>query len=195
MRRRLHPSLSRSGYRAFLLLLLVLLLLGVLLMGCQTTRQMPEPAAAAPTEAPLRDLIIATSPELQEGQRVYDLRCAHCHGDNGDGQLPITIPTAEYLGLHIVPAQDASGHTWMHPTQRLRDIIRYGVNNPLQQFPMPGFEGVMTEEEIDLVIAYMALWWTEDQRTWQRQVTEYHATLEAQYPTPIPGVGEGIDIE
>lgn len=167
----------------------------LLVVGCQPDRTMPDGVAVAPTESPLRELIIDSSPALQEGQRIYDLRCAHCHGDNGDGQLPVTVPTAEALGLHIVPAQDASGHSWMHPTQRLREVIRTGVENPLHQFPMPGFSGVMTDEEIDLVIAYMALWWTEEQRMWQQQVTEYHATLEAQYPTPIPGVGEDVDIE
>ena len=184
------PAVARTIVVLSLLILTSLLLVA----GCQG-RTMPDSVAVAPTEAPLRDLIITSSPELQEGRRIYDLRCAHCHGDNGDGQLPVTIPTAEALGLHIVPPQDASGHTWMHPTQRLRAIIQTGVENPLQQFPMPGFNGVMTDEEIDLVIAYLALWWTEEQRAWQQQVTEYHATLEAQYPTPIPGVGEDVDVE
>ncbi len=172
--------------RSILVLSLMTLASVLLVAGCQPDRTMPDGVVVAPTEAPLRDMIIASSPELQEGQRIYDLRCAHCHGNSGDGQLPVTIPTAEAVGLHIVPPQDASGHTWMHPTQRLRQVIRDGIVNPLQQFPMPPFADVMTDEEIDWVIAYMALWWTEEQRIWQRQVTDYHTQLEAQYPTLIP---------
>jgi hypothetical protein len=80
---------------------MVILIASLLVVtGCQPDRAMPDSVAVAPTEAPLRDLIIASSPEMQEEQRI-----------------------------------------------------------------------------------------------WQRNVTEYHATLEAQYPTPIPGVGEDVNIE
>jgi hypothetical protein len=40
---------------------------------------------------------------------------------------------------------------------------------------------VVKETEIDQLIAYMSLWWTDEQRVWQAQVTQRRAELEAEY--------------
>jgi len=80
-----------------------------------------------------------------------------------------------------VPAQDATGHTWQHPSQLLRQVILNGLQNPLQHYPMPGFAGAVTEEEVDHMIAYMSLWWTDEQRAWQAQVTARRAEINAEF--------------
>jgi mono/diheme cytochrome c family protein len=108
------------------------------------------------------------------------LRCAHCHGSAGAGQIAATVPNTQQLGLHIVPPQDATGHTWQHPSQLLRQVILNGIQNPLDHYPMPPFEGVITDEEIDQLIAYISLWWTDEQRQWQAQVTQRRAEGDAQ---------------
>lgn len=151
-----------------------------LLAGCQTSSE-PPIVAIRPTDSPERVAIIATDPNLQAGQAVYNLRCAHCHGDNGGGQLASTVPNTQQLGLHTVPPHDATGHTWQHPSQLIRQVLLNGIRNPLDHYPMPPFEGVITDEEIDQLIAYMALWWTDEQRTWQAQVTQRRAEANAEF--------------
>jgi mono/diheme cytochrome c family protein len=157
----------------------------VLIAACQPERT-PRPAAVRPTDSPERAALIAADPNLQAGQAVYNLRCAHCHGYAGEGQLASTIPTTEALGLHTVPPHDATGHTWQHPSQLLRDSIRYGIQNPLVHYPMPAFQGAVTDEEIEQLIAYMRLWWTDEQRAWQDEVTQRRAELDAEL-----GIGGG----
>ena len=152
----------------------------ILLAGCQTSSELPV-IALRPTDAPERAATIAADPNLQAGQAVYNLRCAHCHGYAGEGQLVSTVPNTEQLGLHTVPPHDATGHTWQHPSQLIARAIVNGIQNPLQHYPMPPFEGVVTEAEIEQLIAYMSLWWTDEQREWQEQVTQRRADLDAEY--------------
>lgn len=46
---------------------------------------------------------------------------------------------------------------------------------------MPSFEGRLTDEDIDAVIEYIKLWWTNDQRDSQGRVTERRAEIEAEF--------------
>lgn len=157
-----------------------ILLITTLLAGCQQ-RSEPPIVAVRPTDSPERATIIAAEPNLQAGERVYNLRCAHCHGYAGEGQLASTVPNTEQLGLHTVPPHDATGHTWQHPSQLIRQVILNGIENPVNHYQMSAFEGAVTEEEIDRLIAYMSLWWTDEQRDWQAQVTRRRAELDAAY--------------
>ena len=111
--------------------------------------------------------------ELAEAQVLYDTYCAHCHGYTGGGEPHEpnpNIPNA--LGFMPVPRHDSQGHTWLHPDQILIDIIKVGSESPLFGFPMPAFEALLTDEEIIMIIDYMKLWWTEEQREQQAAYTE-----------------------
>lgn len=152
----------------------------VVLAGCQTSSE-PPIVAVRPTDSPERAAIIAANPNLQAGQTTYNLRCAHCHGYAGEGQLLSTVPNTQQLGLHTVPPHDATGHSWQHPSQLIEQVILNGIENPLEHYPMPSFAGVVTQEEIDQLIDYMRLWWTDDQRAWQVQVTQRRAELDAEF--------------
>lgn len=156
-----------------------ILLITMLLAGCQQ-RSEPPIVATRPTDSPERATMIAADPNLQAGESVYNLRCAHCHGYAGEGQLASTVPNTEQLGLHTVPPHDATGHTWQHPSQLIRQVILNGIENPVNHYQMSAFEGTVTEEEIEQIIAYMSLWWTDEQRDWQAQVTRRRAELDRQ---------------
>jgi mono/diheme cytochrome c family protein len=166
--------LKRNPYH----LMIGALTLVVILAGCQT-RSEPPIVAVRPTDSPERAAMIAADPNLQVGEAVYNLRCAHCHGYAGEGQLASTVPNTQQLGMHTVPPHDATGHTWQHPSQLIRQVILNGIQNPLDHYPMPPFEGVVTDEETDQIIAFMRLWWTGEQRAWQTQVTQRRAELDA----------------
>lgn len=165
-------------------LLMFLLAAGAVIPGgCQTSSE-PPAVDVHPTDAPERPAVIAANPNLQAGQTIYNLRCAHCHGYAGEGQLLSTVPNTEQLGLHTVPPHDATGHTWQHPSQLIEQVILHGIQNPLDHYPMPPFDAVVTEAEIDQLIAYMSLWWTDEQRAWQAQVTPHRAELDAEFGIP-----------
>jgi mono/diheme cytochrome c family protein len=157
------------------------IIVGVLLLaGCRMSSE-PSIVATRPTNSADLVATISADPNLRAGQAVYNLRCAHCHGNSGEGQVGISLAAAQENGLHIVPPHDSTGHTWQHPSQLIRQVILDGIQNPLDQFPMPPFQGVVTDTEIEQLIAYMSLWWTDEQRAWQAQVTQRRAELDAEY--------------
>lgn len=122
---------------------------------------------------------------MATAQYNYNRNCAHCHGYGGEGQHPNTIDRVVNAGYHTVPAHNDSGHTWQHPDQLIFETIKYGVQAPTNFYPMGAF-GVdvdspdaammgLTDEEIFAVIDYIRLWWTDDQRRWQAQLTDQFA--------------------
>lgn len=70
------------------------------------------------------------------GQKVYDSYCKACHGASGQGEMP-GAPNF------------STGRTLMQPDLSLYTQIRDGKN------AMPGFRGVLTENEILDVITYI----------------------------------------
>lgn len=149
--------------------------------GACSANPTPAPLPIQPTDSPERIAEIAASPSLQIGEQVYIRQCAHCHGYSGEGQPPSSAQNTLNLGMNTVPSHNATGHTWQHPDQLLVEVIRVGIQNPLDHFPMPSFEGRLTDEEITAVIEYIKLWWTDEQRDSQRRVTERRAEIEAEF--------------
>lgn len=139
-----------------------------------------------PTDSPQRAATIAADEALMVGKEQYDLRCGHCHGFGGEGQVATTIENTLSLGMNTVPAHDATGHTWQHPDQLLVEVIKRGIQNPLDQFPMPPFAAVMSDDEMYAVLEYMKLWWTDDQRAYQAGLTAIRARIEAEELVPTP---------
>ncbi len=163
-----------------LLRVTLLLCLVLFLVGCGQIAEPPLPTLdvllvppeAVPTTA-------FTDPVLIEGQRNYDLYCAHCHGYEGAGQLQESIQQTLDLGMMTVPAHDSTGHTWMHPDQLLIRTVRQGIQNPLAQFPMPAFGAAFTDDQILGMFAYIRLWWTPEQRQHQRRLTWRWTAMQA----------------
>ena len=163
-----------------LLRVTLLLCLSLFLVACGQVAEPPTPTLdvmlvppeAVPTTA-------FTDPVLMEGQRNYDLYCAHCHGYEGAGQLQESLQQTLDLGMMTVPAHDSTGHTWMHPDQLLIRTVRQGIQNPLAQFPMPAFGEAFTDDQILGMFAYIRLWWTPEQRQHQRRLTWRWTAMQA----------------
>lgn len=167
---------------------LCLLLLALLAAACGSRQQGGSPEITLiPAEG--RRPSTFTDPVLIEGEYNYNLYCAHCHGYDLRGQLGSTIEATERIGMHIVPPQDSTGHSWQHPDQLLIQVIKEGIPNPLFQYPMPPFGDVMTDAQIESVLAYIRLFWTEAQRQHQAQLTRNWAEMETRLsatPTAAP---------
>jgi mono/diheme cytochrome c family protein len=73
------------------------------------------------------------------------------------------------------PPHDATGHTWHHPDSALFGITKEGLS-PGKYAPrgyqsdMPAFGGVLTDEEIWAVLAYIKSTWPPRELAYQREV-------------------------
>jgi mono/diheme cytochrome c family protein len=74
------------------------------------------------------------------------------------------------------PPHDASGHTWHHPDSVLFGMTKHGLvpgkhAPPGYQSDMPGFGGVLTDEGIWAVLAYIKSSWPSEIRRAQDEMT------------------------
>ncbi|KIC21176.1 c-type cytochrome [Leisingera sp. ANG-Vp] len=97
---------------------------------------------------------------VKAGAEIYQDYCASCHGAALQGEPNWQQRDAE--GYLPAPPHDASGHTWHHPDAQLLAITKYGVA-PLAgdgyRSRMGGYEGVLSEEEMLAVLAYIKSSW------------------------------------
>lgn len=114
------------------------------------------------------------------GQSVYNTQCSSCHGINGEGQFPDAPLEPDLTGRYGAPPHDATGHTWHHDDDLLIRIIREGgMGDPVNFYPMPALASVLSEAEIEAVIAYIKTMWTSDQQLAQQKRT---IAIRAQQP-------------
>ena len=111
--------------------------------------------------------------QVARGKPVYDRHCASCHGAKLEGQpkWQEKLPT----GRMPAPPHDASGHTWHHPDSILFGITKLGLvpgkyAPPKYESDMPAFGGVLSDEEIWAVLAYIKASWPQDIRKAQREL-------------------------
>lgn len=145
-------------------------LLGFFLASCAPSAQW-QPPRLPPTVDPSDSVLFAA-------QRNYNSYCAHCHGYNGDGQGADSEARTVALGYKIVPRHDSQGHTWQHPDQILFETIKYGVESPLNLYPMAEYGSRLSDEEIWGIVAYMKRFWTDEQRAHQAELTAQFATIQ-----------------
>ncbi|MDX1376880.1 MAG: cytochrome c [Burkholderiales bacterium] len=110
--------------------------------------------------------------QVAAGEAVYAQHCAACHGANLEGQPDWRrrLPN----GRLPAPPHDASGHTWHHPDQMLFAITKHGLVPPHApagyQSDMPAFAGVLSDDEIRAVLAYI-------QSRWPKEIIEARAEM------------------
>lgn len=126
--------------------------------------------AACGDDAPRIDA--ADAKQVAAGKSVYARHCASCHGVNLEGQPDWRRRKPN--GRLPAPPHDASGHTWHHPDALLFEITKHGLVPPRAPpgyaSDMPAFAGVLSDDEIRAVLAYI-------QSRWPPQVTEARAEM------------------
>lgn len=123
-------------------------------------------------EKPLADP--ENAEQVARGKPVYDRHCASCHGARLEGQpnWRDKLPT----GRMPAPPHDASGHTWHHPDSMLFGMTRLGLipgkyAPPKYESDMPAFGGVLSDDEIWAVLAYIKSSWPLEIRKAQHEMT------------------------
>ena len=112
-----------------------------------------------------------------EGRALYAEHCASCHGADLEGQEDWQRRNED--GTLRAPPHDDSGHTWHHGDALLADYVRLGgaaamAARGVEGMPsaMPGFGDVLSEAEIEAVLAFIKSHWSERARSYQEAVTE-----------------------
>jgi mono/diheme cytochrome c family protein len=117
------------------------------------------------------------SAQVAAGRQVYAVHCASCHGADLQGQpdWQMRLPN----GRMPAPPHDATGHTWHHSDDQLFAIVKKGMSAivPGYDSDMPGFENVLSDDEIRAVLAFIKSTWAERER-------EYQARRSAPAKTP-----------
>ena len=119
----------------------------------------------------------AAGPEmLALGEAVYAGNCASCHGAELEGQ-PNWKRRLE-SGRMPAPPHDETGHTWHHSDADLFRLTKEGVAAVVggdYESDMPGFGGVLSDEEILAVLAFIKSTWPERERAYQAEITKQDA--------------------
>ena len=99
--------------------------------------------------------------QVVRGATVYRQHCASCHGKELEGQPQWRVRKPN--GRLPAPPHDETGHTFHHPDEHLFRITKRGLNPPLApkgyESDMPGFEGVLTDEEVLAVLSFIKYKW------------------------------------
>lgn len=114
----------------------------------------------------------ATEDQSDRGRKLYLENCASCHGADLEGQPDWRRPSPS--GRLPAPPHDETGHTWHHPDRVLGEITRRGpaaIVGSGYESDMPGFEGVLSDDEIRAVIDYIKSTWPERERRYQADRT------------------------
>lgn len=117
--------------------------------------------------------------DIVAGEKLYQLQCASCHGANLEGQPNWRSPNDD--GVLPAPPHDASGHTWHHDNALLFEYTKLGGRGALAargmadfNSGMPAFDGVITDDEIWGILAYIRSTWPERERQAQASRNSPH---------------------
>ena len=103
---------------------------------------------------------------LSAGQILYTNDCASCHGAKLEGQPNWQSPNSD--GILPAPPHDATGHTWHHDNELLFEYTKLGGKGALAargitdfNSGMPAFDGVVSDEDIWDILAFIKSTWPE----------------------------------
>lgn len=103
--------------------------------------------------------------DLSRGEALYQEHCASCHGANLEGQENWQSPGSD--GILPAPPHDETGHTWHHDNRLLFDYAKLGGQAAMDargvefRSGMPAFEGVLTDDELWDILAFIRSTWPE----------------------------------
>jgi mono/diheme cytochrome c family protein len=109
------------------------------------------------------------SAQIELGQRLYATHCASCHGADLQGEPDWQNPKPN--GRMPAPPHDASGHTWHHSDEELFWITKFGLSAVVSNYEsdMPAFGNVLSDREIEAVLAFIKGTWPAREQDYQRE--------------------------
>jgi len=98
-----------------------------------------------------------TKNQVATGKKLFAVNCASCHGANAEKSLNWRQKLAD--GSYPPQPLNGSAHSWHHSFAQLINQI----NNGGAQYggTMPGFRGVLNDEEKKDIISYFQSFWND----------------------------------
>jgi S-disulfanyl-L-cysteine oxidoreductase SoxD len=103
-----------------------------------------------------------------QGAALYRQHCAACHGVDLEGQP--NWHTVGANGRFPAPPQDHRGHSWMHSDAELLHRIKasvYDETPPGYVSDMPAFAGVLSDQQMLAILAFIKSHWPIGVRAYQ----------------------------
>ena len=122
----------------------------------------------------------AFSGDIGLGRALYAQHCAACHGADLEGAPNWQSRGPD--GRFPAPPHDETGHTWHHGDAMLFDYTRRGGQAFLDDLGvrfdsgMPGFGDVLSDAEIEAILAFIRSTWPERIREFQAARTAAEGT-------------------
>ncbi len=131
----------------------------MILIGCGNFSP-TDPALGQHQIDPKTGLVIRNldAAQVVRGETVYETNCMGCHGSNGEATPDWRKPNPD--GKYPPPPLDSSAHAWHHSTEVLKKTILKGT--PPEIGSMPGWEGILTEQQVDDVIVWIKSLWSDE---------------------------------
>lgn len=95
---------------------------------------------------------------LVHGGKLYQKNCARCHGPLAQGRPHWN--KADANGKYPPPPLNGTGHTWHHPTNVLKQIIKDGTGKFGGN--MPAWNGKLSDEEINAILEWIKAQWPDN---------------------------------
>ena len=94
--------------------------------------------------------------QIAQGQVLFGVRCASCHGKNLEGQPNWQTPLPN--GRMPAPPHDKTGHTWHHADKTLAGVTKLGLKSFAgddYESDMPAFGAILGDAEIEAILTYI----------------------------------------
>lgn len=112
---------------------------------------------------------LGTDAQREAGKQVYDQKCAHCHGENGDAS------SIAALRLRPAPRDFTSGIYKFRTTSSVDlptdDDIKRSIRRGMPYTSMPAWQGVLSETQITNLVYY---------------IKTFNADFAGEFGTPTP---------
>lgn len=115
----------------------------------------------------------ALAQDTAPGRDLYVQHCAACHVADLEGAADWRQRGPD--GRFPAPPHDETGHTWHHGDAMLFDYTRRGGQAYLDDLGvrfdsgMPAFGDILSDDEIDAILAYIRSTWPEEMQAFQAE--------------------------
>jgi len=96
-----------------------------------------------------------------QGQKLFLVNCAVCHGTQGEGDKDWRIIGDD--GIAKAPPLNGTGHTWHHSEESLTNTIKNGTAKLGGK--MPAWKDKLSDREIKLILTWITAQWPDETYT------------------------------
>lgn len=95
---------------------------------------------------------------FSQGQKLFQLNCASCHGKQAEGAMDWRKPDAQ--GKNPAPPLNGTGHAWHHSSKSLASTIKNGTAKIGGN--MPAWKDKLSDNEIKLILTWITAQWADE---------------------------------